>query len=107
MSASIAILRYWCWAGYHFAILRHKSRVRKSLIGAKGRHTMTRRELPLIPRGCLVLKKPGMPQLEMADVATGIGDTFEGLQTAWAQCWSSDCPHERKPHCAVQDAIEP
>jgi len=91
---------------YHFTIVRHGSRVRKSLIGAKGRHTTTHRDLHLIPKGCLVLNKPGMPELQLADVATGIGDPFAGVQTASAQCWSSDCRHERGPHCAVQEAIE-
>jgi hypothetical protein len=33
-----------------------------------------------------VLNKPGMPELQLVDGATGIGDTFEGIQTPSAQC---------------------
>lgn len=73
---------------------------------AKGRHTTTHRELHLIPGGCLVLDTPGMRELQLADAASGIADTFEDIQALSAQCRFGDCRHEREPGCAVQAAIE-
>lgn len=73
---------------------------------AKGRHTTTRRELHLIPGGCLVLDTPGMRELQLADAASGIADVFEDLQALSARCRFSDCKHETEPGCAIRAAIE-
>ena len=73
---------------------------------AKGRHTTTRRELHLIPGGCLVLDTPGMRELQLTDAASGIADVFEDIQALAAQCRFGDCQHETEPGCAVRDAIE-
>jgi ribosome biogenesis GTPase / thiamine phosphate phosphatase len=73
---------------------------------AKGRHTTTRRELHLIPGGCLVLDTPGMRELQLSDAASGIADVFDDLQALSAQCRFTDCRHETEPGCAVRDAIE-
>jgi len=68
--------------------------------------TTTRRALYLIPGGCLVLDTPGMRELQLADTASGIADTFEDIQTLAAQCRFGNCQHESEPGCAVRDAIE-
>ena len=116
-------LSSWCQPGRTVAFLGSsgvgKSTLTNSLAGsdaiatqaireddAKGRHTTTRRELHLIPRGCLVLDTPGMRELQLADTASGIADTFEDIQTLSAQCRFGDCQHQREPGCAVRDGIE-
>lgn len=73
---------------------------------AKGRHTTTRRELHLIPGGCLVLDTPGMRELQLTDAASGIADVYPEVEALAAQCRFSDCQHESEPGCAVQEAIQ-
>ena len=118
-----ALLSSWCKPGSTVAFLGSsgvgKSTLTNALAGsdviatqgireddAKGRHTTTRRELHLIPGGCLVLDTPGMRELQLADAASGIADTFEDVQTLSAQCRFGDCQHENEPGCAVREAIE-
>jgi ribosome biogenesis GTPase len=116
-------LSHWCQPGQTVAFLGSsgvgKSTLTNALAGtdaiatqaireddAKGRHTTTRRELHLIPEGCLVLDTPGMRELQLADAASGIADTFEDIQTLAAQCRFGNCQHENEPGCAVREAIE-
>ena len=118
-----AALALWCQPGQTVAFAGSsgvgKSTLTNALAGtdaiatqaireddAKGRHTTTHRELHLIPGGCLVLDTPGMRELQLADAASGIADTFEDIQALSAQCRFGDCRHEREPGCAVQAAIE-
>jgi ribosome biogenesis GTPase / thiamine phosphate phosphatase len=117
------VLSPWCKPGRTVAFLGSsgvgKSTLTNALAGtdaiatqaireddARGRHTTTRRELHLIPGGCLVLDTPGMRELQLADAASGIADTFEDIQTLSAQCRFGNCQHENEPGCAVRDAIE-
>ncbi len=73
---------------------------------AKGRHTTTRRQLHLVPGGCLVLDTPGMRELQLVDAASGIDDLFGDIQALAAACRFSDCQHLTEPGCAVRAAIE-
>jgi ribosome biogenesis GTPase len=117
------VLSSWCQPGRTVAFLGSsgvgKSTLTNALAGsdaiatqaireddAKGRHTTTRRELYLIPGSCLVLDTPGMRELQLADTASGIADTFEDIQALTTQCRFGDCRHEGEPGCAVRDAIE-
>jgi ribosome biogenesis GTPase / thiamine phosphate phosphatase len=117
------VLSSWCRPGRTVAFLGSsgvgKSTLTNALAGsdaiatqtireddAKGRHTTTRRELHLIPGGCLVLDTPGMRELQLTDAASGIADTFEDIQALSAQCRFGNCQHESEPGCAVRDAIE-
>lgn len=72
---------------------------------AKGRHTTTRRELHLVPGGCVVLDTPGMRELQLADVAAGIDEVFADLAALATECRFRDCKHQSEPGCAVQAAI--
>lgn len=73
---------------------------------AKGRHTTTRRQLHLVPNGCMVLDTPGMRELQLTDAASGIGDLFADIQDLSTQCRFNDCRHETEPGCAVSRAVE-
>ena len=117
-----AVLSSWCRPGRTVAFLGSsgvgKSTLTNALTGsdaiatqaireddAKGRHTTTRRELHLIPGGCLVLDTPGMRELQLSDTATGIADTFGDIQTLSARCRVCNCKHESEPGCTVRDSI--
>ena len=72
---------------------------------AKGRHTTTRRQLHVVPGGCMVLDTPGMRELQMTDTASGIEALFSDLQALAGQCRFKDCEHSVEPGCAVLKAV--
>lgn len=73
---------------------------------AKGRHTTSRRQLHVVPGGCLVLDTPGMRELQLADAASGIDDVFADIQALASQCRFGDCQHQTEPGCAVLRALD-
>lgn len=116
-------LNDWCKSGQTIVFLGSsgvgKSTLTNALLGdelihtqgireddAKGRHTTTRRQLHLVPGGCLVLDTPGMRELQLTDVASGIDDVFADIRDLSSRCRFKDCRHQSEPGCAVQEAIE-
>ncbi len=73
---------------------------------AKGRHTTTSRKLHVLPGRCAVLDTPGMRELQLTDVETGIANLFSDLHELSTQCRFNDCRHESEPGCAVLQAVE-
>lgn len=113
----------WCKPGQTVAFLGSsgvgKSTLTNALIGsddiatqaireddARGRHTTTRRQLHVVPGGCIVLDTPGMREVQMTDAAAGIGALFADLDTLADQCKFGDCQHQSEPGCAVLAALE-
>jgi ribosome biogenesis GTPase len=72
---------------------------------ARGRHTTTHRQLILLPNGRLVLDTPGMRELGLWDVRTGVASTFADIEALAQLCRFTDCTHGSEPGCAVQVAI--
>ncbi|OXT02116.1 ribosome small subunit-dependent GTPase A [Notoacmeibacter marinus] len=73
---------------------------------AKGRHTTTRRQLHMVPGGCVVLDTPGTRELQLTEAASGIDSVFADLHDLAARCRFNDCQHLSEPGCAVREAIE-
>ena len=118
----LAVLADWCRPGRTVAFVGSsgvgKSTLTNALVGAqaiatrgireddaKGRHTTTRRELHVVPGGCLVLDTPGMRELQLTDAAAGIADLFEDVTALAASCRFADCRHETEPGCAILSAV--
>ncbi|WP_050622559.1 GTPase RsgA [Clostridium phoceensis] len=72
----------------------------------RGRNTTTRRELILLPQGCMVVDTPGMREFGMWDHTSGINQAFAEIDELAAQCRFRDCTHSSKPGCAVRRALE-
>jgi len=72
----------------------------------KGRHATTRRELILLPGGGMVIDTPGMRELGLWDVTTGLDLTFADVEGLASSCRFRDCSHTREPGCAVLAAVE-
>jgi ribosome biogenesis GTPase len=72
---------------------------------SKGRHTTTHRELVVLPGGGLLIDTPGMRELQLWDVSTGLDDAFEDIAAVGVDCRFRDCTHDTEPDCAVKVAV--
>ena len=72
---------------------------------AKGRHTTTARNLHQLPGGAWLLDTPGMRELQLTDVRSGIDDVFAEITALAGDCRFDDCCHQGEPGCAVQQAV--
>jgi ribosome biogenesis GTPase len=72
---------------------------------SKGRHTTTHRELIVLPGGGLLIDTPGMRELQLWDVSTGLDDAFEDIAAIAVDCRFRDCTHDTEPDCAVKAAV--
>ena len=72
---------------------------------SRGRHTTTHRQLIMLKSGAMVIDTPGMRELGMWDVSTGIHSAFEDVEEYLGRCRFSDCRHQSEPGCAVREAI--
>lgn len=116
-------LKPWCSRGQTVALLG-SSGVGKSTIAAtlsgeetirtgesrlddgKGRHTTTGRSLHQLPSGGWFIDTPGMRELQLTDVSSGIDTVFSDITDIAARCKFNDCAHESEPGCAINAAIE-
>jgi len=72
----------------------------------RGKHTTTRRELVVRPRGGLVLDTPGVREvgLWLDEDEAALDETFPELVALAATCRFGDCAHAREPGCAIRSA---
>lgn len=73
---------------------------------AKGRHTTTGRALHLLPSGGWLIDTPGMRELQLTDVQSGLDEVFSDIVERAHKCRFSTCQHDTEPGCAVTAAIE-
>jgi ribosome biogenesis GTPase len=71
----------------------------------RGRHTTTHRELVPLPDGGLLLDTPGMRELQLWTVDSGLDETFSDVTELAASCRFNDCSHDGEPGCAVRAAL--
>jgi ribosome biogenesis GTPase len=72
---------------------------------SKGRHTTTAREMFALESGAWVIDTPGMRELKVGAVQTGLGSVFENIESLAANCRFRDCQHESETGCAVLAAV--
>ena len=73
---------------------------------SKGRHTTTYRQLIMLRCGAMIIDTPGMRELGMFDVSTGLSETFDDVEQYLGKCKFTNCRHETEPGCAVKEAIK-
>ena len=73
---------------------------------SRGRHTTTHRQLIRLKSGVMIIDTPGMRELGMWEVSSGIGDAFADVEKYLGQCRFSDCQHRREPGCRIRAAID-
>lgn len=73
---------------------------------SRGRHTTTHRQLIMLQSGTMIIDTPGMRELSMWDVSSGMGEAFADVEQYLGKCRFSDCRHNTEPGCAIRSAIE-
>jgi ribosome biogenesis GTPase len=59
-----------------------------------------------LPGGAWLLDTPGMRELQLTDVKTGLDDVFAEISVLANSCRFTDCDHVDEPGCRVNEAIE-
>lgn len=72
---------------------------------SRGRHTTTAREMFALASGAWVIDTPGMRELKVGAVESGLRAVFDNIETLATQCHFRDCRHESEVGCAVLAAI--
>ena len=121
-AGSIAALAPWLGAGQTVAFVGSsgvgKSTLINSLLGvqaqstgaireadSKGRHTTTARHLIRAPAGVWLIDTPGMRELAIGAVQTGIEKTFGDIEELAKHCRYRDCSHQQDDGCALRAAV--
>lgn len=72
----------------------------------RGRHTTTSRQMHRLPGGAWLMDTPGMRELQLTDVQSGLDDVFSEIALLAKECRFADCTHDAEPGCAVQSAVD-
>ena len=72
----------------------------------RGKHTTTRRELIVLEKGVIIIDNPGMRELGIISIESGLDNTFDEIAELSNQCRYADCTHTIEQGCAVLKGIE-
>jgi ribosome biogenesis GTPase len=75
----------------------------------KGLHTTTVREMHRLgfgpEGGGWLVDTPGMRELQMSEVSSGVAEVFDDIVAVTLECRFANCTHAEEPGCAIQGAI--
>lgn len=72
----------------------------------RGRHVTSHRELIVLKSGGILIDNPGMREVGIADLGSGLETTFETILSLGKSCRYTDCTHNSEAGCAVLEAVE-
>ena len=75
----------------------------------KGLHTTTVREMHRLgfgpEGGGWLVDTPGMRELQMSDVSSGVAEVFDDIVAITLECRFTNCTHANEPECAIRAAV--
>jgi ribosome biogenesis GTPase / thiamine phosphate phosphatase len=75
----------------------------------KGLHTTTVREMHRLGSGPegggWLVDTPGMRELEMSEVSSGVAEVFDDIVAIALECRFTNCTHGEEPGCAIREAL--
>lgn len=72
----------------------------------RGKHVTTSREMYFLENGAIVIDNPGIREVGMTNIETGINEFFDEITALAKECKYSDCTHIHEPECRVLLALE-
>ena len=72
----------------------------------RGKHITSHRELIVLENGGILIDNPGMREVGIANTASGIEMTFDGIMQYAENCRFKDCTHQHEKGCAILEAVE-
>ena len=72
----------------------------------KGRHATSRRQLIVLDNGAMFIDTPGMKELGMIGMNTGIEESFADMMELVKKCRFKNCTHTGEIGCAILSAID-
>jgi ribosome biogenesis GTPase / thiamine phosphate phosphatase len=72
----------------------------------RGRHTTSRRELIVLREGPIIIDNPGIRELGIINIESGLTDTFNEIAELKSQCRFTNCTHTVEEGCAILKGIE-
>jgi len=72
----------------------------------KGRHVTASRQLIVLDKGAMIIDTPGMREIGIIDVNTGIDESFSDIYEYSKSCRFTDCTHTSEIGCAIRLAFE-
>lgn len=72
----------------------------------RGKHATTSREMYFLQSGGIVIDNPGIREVGMTDVESGVDKLFDVIVSLAKKCKFVDCTHVHEPGCAVVAAVK-
>lgn len=72
---------------------------------ARGRHTTTSREMFELPCGAWIIDTPGMREIKIGAVESGVRTAFADVEALALQCRFRNCSHQGDAGCALEAAV--
>ncbi|WP_461643173.1 ribosome small subunit-dependent GTPase A [Labilibaculum euxinus] len=72
----------------------------------RGKHITSHRELIVLENGGILIDNPGMREVGIANTASGLEMTFDGIMQYAENCRFKDCTHQHEKGCAILEAVE-
>jgi ribosome biogenesis GTPase len=72
----------------------------------KGRHATSRRQLIVLDNGAMVIDTPGMREMGLIEIGTGMEESFSDILELAEHCHFRNCTHSKETGCSVVQAIE-
>ncbi len=72
----------------------------------RGKHVTSFRKLIVLENGGIIIDNPGMREVGITEMSSGLEQTFDSFLELAAQCKYKDCTHVHEKGCAIIAAVE-